>query len=236
MRRLILLLLSSAAFAQGPTVPFPFVPQSTAPPSIVQSVGDSSATYQTNPTTQIVLSGVTSPDVLVLWVGTLSGVSSISTPTGCGVTFSAQGTFTNSEIIFLAPVSSSSGACTVSISSTSSGSSAIQAVLFEVSHVTTSTPVISSYHAGSYCTTSCVGATVATTVANSMMLSFMGCYGVGSTFSSPSPFTYDINATDNQGVLRGGGHYLQASTGTYSPTYAYTPGATFCDVSIGLHP
>jgi hypothetical protein len=65
------------------------------------------------------------------------------------------------------------------------------------------------------------------------VLTFMA-YGGAISMSTPSPFSFDVNGVDAAGILRGGGHYVQASTGLYSPTWLMSGSATVANVSVSI--
>jgi hypothetical protein len=92
--------------------------------------------------------------------------------------------------------------------------------------------VLSSYNTTGGCS-SCTGSTLTTTAANSLVLTFMA-WGSSITLSSPSPFAFDVNGVNSGGMTQAEGHYVQASTGLYTPTWTATGSPAMANVSVSI--
>ena len=80
----------------------------------------------------------------------------------------------------------------------------------------------------------CSGNALTTSTPDNLILTFMN---PGGPYSSPSPFSYDINAADQIGFNVGAGHYTQLAAGIYTPTWNGSQDAHTCNLSIAIpHP
>ena len=200
-------------------------------PTFVSAVG-AVGTNSVGPSTTATLS-ITTGNLLVLY-GAGFSLTGWNTPSGCVSAWTAQGsptTGSGAQSIWTG-ISNVTGSCTVTFSASSSGSAGLGGVLVQASNATATGLVLSSYGTAS-CSSSCAGSTLTTTAANSLALTFMA-YGGAISMGTPSPFSFDVNGVDAAGILRGGGHYVQASTGLYSPTWLMSGSATVANVSVSI--
>jgi hypothetical protein len=200
-------------------------------PTFVSAAGVVGA-YSVNPSSTVTLS-ITTGNTLVLW-GLGINVTAWNTPSGCVPTWTAQGSPTtgSSGQSIWTGVANVTGSCTVTVSGTSTSYAGMGGVLEQISNATTTGIVLSSYGTAS-CSSSCTGSSLTTTAANSLVLTFIGI-GAGVALSAPSPFSFDINATNSAGATQAGGHYTQASAGLYTPTWTTGTTENFINVSVAL--
>lgn len=163
-------------------------------------------------------SNVTSGNVLVAWAfggGTVTGWNAATgSGTGCGsTTFTLQGSPGSGAQSISTGTASGTGPCTITVSGT--GMADITGAAYEISNATLTGFAISTYTTP-VCT-ACTGSSVTSGSANNMILTFVGVNG--GPYSSPSPFTFDVNGTDALGFQIGAGSYLQAAAGSYTPTW-----------------
>lgn len=204
------LLLCSFAFAQGgvigpkgvigPSGVVGYGAGGGSTPTVVQVASTTLTTcsaYATNASyTCVFPSNLGSGHYLVALATQASSLATAwNTPTmsgaGCsGVTWTLIGSSTASGAGWISS-STSSGACTLTISNTASGGGSNDAAVVEVSNVTgaiTGTPTYASY---AYCGT-CTGASITTTNANALVLA-LSVQG-GGAFTLTGTFTSQLNA------------------------------------------
>jgi len=192
--------------------------------------------FGTNPSTSKGLTGLTTSDFLVIW-GETHGTG-LNTPSGCGTTFTLQGTPSGSPVqtVWTSP-STTTGSCTLSLSATSGGGTEINLAIYVVHGTTQTFNAISSYQADTGFCTSCTGAALTTTGSNRMALFFAFRNAAATSVASLSPYTQDNDSVPaGSGTEVFEGHVLQVSAGTITPTWSNTlVGDHYSDVSISVY-
>ena len=143
-----------------------------------------------------------------------SGTATIGTPTQEGSCPTSGFTFTG--CYWLIPIIGT-GSLTIGLSQTSSGGAYNGGGIYEIAYSTGTVDAVSTF-TGSNCG-SCTGSSLSTLGANRIVLTSI--YGIG-TLSSPSPFSFNINAADSQGNIVGLGSYKKSASGSYTPTWTGT--------------
>lgn len=231
MNRLTAIALA-AALAQGPTLPFGFVPQPTGggiTPTIIQVIpavtnGGAATTctgFATNPSFTCVMASLGAGHYLIYSSVTPNTITTFNAPTGTGagctgLTWTAVGTANSHGALFISSVTSA-GACTLTISASSAGGVTLQGVIREVtttSHTIETGTGISLGLAITSCTTCAApnaATTITTTVANDLVMCDAIAGGAAGAMTMTGTYSTDINTSGGDPEI--GGHVGQAVAG-----------------------
>jgi hypothetical protein len=230
---ILILLFAAAAFAQGPSLPFGFVPIASGggtAPTVVQVIpavtgggtsGSVCNTFSATPQSitctmatlgaghRLIYSAVTSSTLTAINAPTCSGA-------GCsGVTWSSFGTATANGAAFISSTTSA-GAATVTGTSTSSSGATLQATVREVTCSgcgIDGTPAIGTVVSScTSCSAPSSSVALTTTVANDLVICDAIAGGSPGAMTMTGTFTQDLNTSG--GLPEIGGHLVQATAGT----------------------
>jgi hypothetical protein len=205
----------------------------TPPGAVVQSIGSNN--YGSSVSAAL-LSNTTSGNNLTAAIQAGSSACAIAAPTGCGVTWTQDGTGGSAGgtvmAVYTAPIVAGA-ACTVSVS-VSGCSTDIHVGIWETNGTGAAdgAPV---YHQNTqYCTTGCTGATFSSANAGDLVLDDVFT-GYSTALSAVTTFSIDTQAETGDGsyaLL----HYGWTGSGSTNATFTQTSGNTFTEVLVGLKP
>ena len=197
----------------------------------------SNGNFGASPTATVGLTGLATSDFLVIFSIINGTTLTLNTPSGCGTVFTSRGSPPGSGSpimgVWTSP-STTTGSCTVTQTSSSSGSAGINLLVYAVHGSTKTFDAISTYETDTGFCTSCTGQAVSTGGSNHMAL-FFGWNNGSVTISALSPYTTDQNSVKaGSGQVVIGGSYLKAASGSVTPTWT-SSGAHYADVSIAVY-